>query len=131
MDTSEQYIKMCKKAVEIQKTRPMTNSLLPDLFLVTKYVRRCPECEPDGYVDWMYCPEHGVATIESQWEEVVAGVYGPLTKAIWLPRQDQLQDMVSIPLSSLLYDFQVFIRDIAIEGNFSNSLQWSNSGLPS
>ncbi len=38
---------------------------------------------------------------------------------IWLPRQDQLQAMATLPIARLVHVFQEFIRDSAIAGIFS------------
>jgi hypothetical protein len=91
MDTSEEYVKMCEKAVEIQSS-----------------------WKPKEW-DYIYCPEEGVVVISGY--ETDMGQYGHgiaafndndaisypcynyvgdeavVPKHIWLPRQDQLQAM--------------------------------------
>ena len=75
MDTSEQYILMCELAKEIQK--------------------RWDEC--DDY-DIIYYESHGqVPVIEvytpHQTYEYLETNLDDMSKFVWLPRQDQLQDM--------------------------------------
>ncbi len=68
MDTSQEYIKMCKKAGEIQElTRNYEDS--KDFWI-------CKNCEGLGRMHW---PKYEVC---KDWS------------GIWLPRQDQLQEMV-------------------------------------
>jgi len=76
MDTSEHYIKMCEKAEEIQE---IWHSTLDD----------------DGH-EFVYCREHNAL------REYADGGYlwCPQTRCesrydVWLPRQDQLQEMVN------------------------------------
>lgn len=61
MDTSETYIKMCERAVEIQKGKP--------------------ELEDTDYVYCYYCKKIHLA-------------YHMENDNVWLPRQDQLQEML-------------------------------------
>lgn len=71
MDTSEQYIKMCEKAEEIQKLcslEELTTSPNPEPYITTHL---------DSYF-----------YINHPWRDTWT------YKVIWLPRQDQLQDMV-------------------------------------
>lgn len=62
MDTSETYIKMCRKARGIQRLKP------------------------DGSQgEFVYCEREVYQEVDDR----------PLTPYIWLPRQDQLQEMVN------------------------------------
>jgi len=80
MDTSKEYIRMCEKADEIQEARiPRKDDiLLHDI---------CPKCMLETEVHpnpmYMHTCEH------CKWN----GNYRDLL-FIWLPRQDQLQEMV-------------------------------------
>ena len=80
MDTSKEYIRMCEKADEIQEARiPRKDDiLLHDI---------CPKCMLETEVHpnpmYMHTCEH------CKW----SGNYNDLL-FIWLPRQDQLQDML-------------------------------------
>lgn len=82
MDTSETYIKMCEKAEEIQKLR-MSNEF------------------DDG--DWFYDREEAEVypVVGSWWYhhqsacfEVMGGDINCIDTDVWLPRQDQLQEML-------------------------------------
>ncbi len=76
MDTSPEYIKQCEKATDIQKLRDAKR--IGDFFFSQLDVERC--C----FVNYP-CPEQPSHTeAECYVPEVVA----------WLPRQDQLQEMV-------------------------------------
>lgn len=66
MDTSEEYIEMCRKADEIQKLSPTTDD----------FTRRPISISKEG--NWFYIQSVGSIGYNS----------------IWLPRQDQLQDML-------------------------------------
>lgn len=61
MDTSPEYVKMCDKALEIQKLYPRAGC-------------DCGNCG-SGKAEWGYSPR--------------------LKKMVWLPRQDELQEMVT------------------------------------
>lgn len=61
MDTSEQYVKMCEKAEEIQEHSPHGSQ-----------------------GEFVYCEGETYQEMDDM----------PLTPFIWLPRQDQLQEMV-------------------------------------
>lgn len=73
MDTSKQYIRMCEKAEEIQKEKP-----------------------DEAENSYFYCNLHKIILANDD------GVYycqrclndGEDIEAIWLPRQDQLQEML-------------------------------------
>ena len=69
MDTSEQYIKMCAKAVDIQKVRVLANG------------------------DYEVRLKHGRGQVEVHHHREITAHYRP-SKIIWLPRQDQLQAMI-------------------------------------
>jgi hypothetical protein len=96
MDTSETYIKMCEKAVEIQALRkPYSNERHPDLFVdgdvlfvdgkiyiyAIKSVTLRDWQDANGKVLYIATAEDG------------RGHYNK-RKVVWLPRQDQLQEMV-------------------------------------
>lgn len=84
MDTSETYIKMCEKAEEIQRQK---------FFRVATYFQ-------DLYAtgDWFSwndkraCPESGVKqSFDDGWSKEF---WEFPSSSVWLPRQDQLQEMV-------------------------------------
>ena len=98
MDTSETYIKMCD-CPEIQDHRPNIQTLV-----------------------WCtgICHEHG----NTYWQKPGRMVFGGSSsrKVIWLPRQDQLQEMVkwTTPFYHMLIELSVFYRDTAGIGELSS-----------
>jgi len=82
MDTSEQYIKMCEKAEEIQRLRPIE-----------------PPFDKWEAGDFYAadCPLGPCVSVHND-----AGSYGLGQFTTWLPRQDQLQEMM---MPSLGNDF--------------------------
>lgn len=104
MDTSKEYIDMCRKATEIQN---------PDRSIAGNYYELNGNLCISGYVrDWHF---------DELWLYTIP--YGDMCKAytrdelVWLPRQDQLQDMMlpancnSADVSDTLYDFNVFVAN--------------------
>lgn len=91
MDTSETYIKMCEKADKIQKGHRLEE---PDFIAILETLggHSIPE-----YKEWRpnsYCEE-----------------YEPYDKpTIWLPRQDQLQEMVRHAGYAGFNGFKYFIK---------------------
>lgn len=91
MDTSKEYIKMCEKAVEIQK---LLDKGLP------YNVVFCPHCDDIRYVQWdSFCwrEKYGNGDKLQEWTSDYDTSDHPHyhgNKAIWLPCQDQLQEMV-------------------------------------
>ena len=90
MDTSEKYIEMCRAAEEIQKLKPT---------------------EADART-WFYCTEHKRfleynSELEYQW----CGSWNDWhssdgeERVIWLPRQDQLQDLLNDDLRDIAEGF--------------------------
>ncbi len=93
MDTSETYIEMCD-CPEIQGWHHGSD---PVGFLVWKQGSRklvCGKCEE--YVESDFCPDCGSASQfeEGAWNLNQFNAIGPFLDGIWLPRQDQLQEMV-------------------------------------
>ncbi len=72
MDTSETYVKMCEKAKEIQKIRPPTSGSAYHEYFADGTTFDILH-EDNGYY---FGPGNGVT--------------------VWLPRQDQLQDMAGV-----------------------------------
>ncbi len=86
MDTSETYVKMCEKAVEIQHQTPKSIYVgsKPGSFFYSRYVSRIVNAE------YAQNPE----------------------TVIWLPRQDQLQEMVRgeyKDIKEMIHDFGPFL----------------------
>ena len=100
MDTSEQYIKMCEKATEIQEGKPQDGvggSWLQGSIIVD-----------DGFQSERGDFYHIVDTEDERVCESCGHSerYIKCTKSTWLPRQDQLQEMM-IPYG--LYAFYNFV----------------------
>jgi len=96
MDISETYIKMCD-CPEIQGQHRGND---PIGFLVWRRGSRkliCGKCEE--YVESDFCPKCGSASEfeEGVWTLNQFNAIGPYRDGIWLPRQDQLQEMVNPP----------------------------------
>jgi len=82
MDTSETYIKMCEKAVEIQAGKKFQGTEVGDYFYD----------HDKGLVAWQFCMANLI----------------PI-RYIYLPTQDQLQEMVEVDYKELLFLLDVFI----------------------
>lgn len=95
MDISEEYIEMCRKSQEIQDLRSKFQSYQEGDFYsdtlnikVASYYPSCQEYAEDGHDDF----------IKSR-----------RSCEVWLPRQDQLQEILNLPLNDLLDVFIGFI----------------------
>jgi len=102
MDTSKEYILMCKEAKEIQTEWSKTEELMElgrdgDYYYNTKGLIN--QVRIRGTQDDDDFPGDGIT--------FPCETYG----AIWLPRQDQLQDMVNLKIPRLVYDFRSFVAD--------------------
>lgn len=96
MDTSETYIKMCQKAVEIQKEWKVEKG---DWYiLVEEKIDKCVNSIKKGVPECV-----GLITFPYNEEEI--GIldgyddrdFFKRTDFVWLPRQDQLQEMINVP----------------------------------
>jgi len=101
MDTSEQYIKMCEKATEIQEQKPLDydGNLRDGEYFSGDYITHCDDMTITEFVGKAsYC--------EDCWYN-----QKPTDDYTWLPRQDQLQAMVVNPhVIGRLYDFADFVH---------------------
>ncbi len=95
MDCGKAYIKMCTAAVEIQESRPLR--------------------DPLSFGDVFCCPTHGVIILGMMAVGLCCGTLERPTKKVWLPRQDQLQKMVSADwgddIGGFAFAFHVFIHE--------------------
>jgi len=99
MDTSEKYIKMCEKAGEIQDFKKLPCDSGVDIERESFYVSK-----EDGQY-WRLCPESYVFNTTVQGYVSAKPRFGckvqkreiiwKANEVIWLPRQDQLQEMLS------------------------------------
>jgi hypothetical protein len=108
MDTSETYIKMCEKAIEIQ-------TMKVPVFLPRKWAPKKKEEEEGAFIDGDYVwvvreslselyilGGDGYYIYQREGEEIEisscgycdGGIEDKFDKLIWLPRQDQLQEMI-------------------------------------
>lgn len=85
MDQSKKYIEMCEKAEEIQKQKPKKGDFYA-----------WPERNGEKEVDVLHEMLMEVLFGDSIYNETVA---------TWLPRQDQLQEMMNQEFHQLLDDF--------------------------
>jgi len=83
MDTSKEYIKMCEKAKEIQKIGKISKGW-SGIFRIGEYIY------------------FGVWGGHNGVEDVAERI-------IWLPRQDQLQEMVDYDLTNRCVEFYCFV----------------------
>jgi len=103
VDTSKEYIEMCEKAVEIQdKWIPQSTDIVKGEFV--------------GFIKEA-SPNYALRRFDSDKE--IYGKYAWYEKMelIWIPRQDQLQDMVNIEvigyshIKGLILGFKRFCMD--------------------
>ncbi len=114
MDTSEKYIKMCEKAEEIQrewkpnKVDAVIIKLLRDesgLFRLPSGIQYLERKQPDPYTGW-----HMVGSDPN--------IHYMFKRFIWLPRQDQLQEILQYRNQSYLLDrCNEFVEDLWEQGN--------------
>ena len=90
MDTSERYIEMCRAAVEIQKTwNPHTG----DFYVSTSpFIRYTPQ----------------IISRVANFPMPASGEYSET----WLPRQDQLQDMIDDNFVAIFDQFHKYLREL-------------------
>ena len=87
MDTSDKYVKMCGKAIEIQMAWVLANG------------------------DFEVRLKHGRGQVEVHHHREMTAYYKP-EDHLWLPRQDQLQEMLSWKFpNKFRYIVFVFFRD--------------------
>jgi len=101
MDTGKTYIKMCKKAEEVQGIAEVQNYDSHGNYYA----------DDRTMVSWFYC-DCGIF-VDSRHDDYV----------IWLPRQDQLQEMViekgewiTDEIYRLVCDFSTFVEVICVMG---------------
>jgi hypothetical protein len=97
MDTTEKYIKMCEKAEEIQQLEPKEyGANFGNWYWEITINVKCPTCK--SYDSGVYCSQCGSKLIIEETGYITVGESASEKQYIWLPRQDQLQEMVlSVP----------------------------------
>ncbi|GAG05445.1 unnamed protein product [marine sediment metagenome] len=92
MDTSEQFIKMCEKAEEIQE---IADDYIDSFSISCWYSPNHVQCKghfTDWHMGYKYCPVCRKPLKITQEYSICLRIKGDDT--IWLPRQDQLQEML-------------------------------------
>ena len=92
MDTTPEYIKMCEKAEEIQKT---WNPLDGDLHILVD------DSYKSGYSDIRLT--YGITSLREERKVAWLTRSSSTLGVIWLPRQDQLQEMMKDGLSTGIF----------------------------
>ena len=102
MDTSETYKKMCEKAEEIRGCAKNIRSDFEDIVsCYWAYYKKCKCGRIYNYSD-KYCSECGSKLKSMKKRQVRTGQTVP-EDFIWLPRQDQLQEMLKDGLSTGIF----------------------------
>ncbi len=114
MDISETYIKMCEKAEEIQKLRPRPNESEPDDYLYTSFFFNSTNRHIE-ILKWDNDEDHPII-----------GGYGDRGNTfIWLPRQDQLQEMIEyVSHRKEAVNFAYWINDLPGVYSWSMEQLW-------
>src|SRR3990167_1543710 len=106
MDTSQIYIEMCAKAEEIQNQRPFKGKKEYSRYYLDDYITVVPLYIPK--TSWNY-------RTTAIWECFMKK-YDIRCQYIWLPRQDQLQEMTGLPLWRLNFDYSKWLYDVDDNG---------------
>ena len=108
MDNTKEYILQCEKAEEIQLLKPNPKE---------------EDRNDVEYVSYFYLPEEERVEIlkfdNDEDHPIIGGYHDDESGAIWLPTQDQLQDLLNYELSDLTYDFNEFNFDKKFGGLLS------------
>jgi hypothetical protein len=96
VDLSPEYVKMCGKAKEIQDSRPLDGGFDSEMSWawIDATIHRCLKC---GFViGTPFCPQcGGTSNIEHEgYVDTLSSAERSDYDNVWLPRQDQLQDMI-------------------------------------
>jgi len=107
MDTSKEYIEMCEKAEEIQGNHKIVSG--------------------DYFNDGEICAE--VLEVENNEGYLIKSIYGKYflpSECVWLPRQDQLQEMINQDyLTGFIYDLYEFSKEWLYHDN-GNDLRFTS-----
>lgn len=122
MDTTPEYVKMCEKAKEIQNNRPDSEELWENelsFAWVKEDVLWCSKCNGEASFG-TYCVSCGTRLMNKEGNGYLCSLgdaegYG---YNVWLPRQDQLQDMVDH--DAYQYGLIVRLHDWVQEGNINS-----------
>jgi hypothetical protein len=112
MDKSDKYIKMCQLAVEIQKDY---NPTIGD-FVYFNGMKEIEDMIVSEGEEWQNGALRPWAIYDSSFGEIIP-TKEQLQKTVWLPRQDQLQEMIKeyytikghYAIENLTHDFNDFV----------------------
>lgn len=131
MDTSKENIKMLEKAKEIQKLRRLGNRQWGDFYCF----KLSQKSKREWYANGKHLPEDTIIIMANEWHSADIGMKQEPTLSfpdrdyIWLPRQDQLQEMVREEewgcdwTDHLLDDFENWRREYGIQ-NWTMEQLW-------
>ena len=117
MDISKTYAKMCEKAWEIQQWWQ------PEPFDINKKNK----CLGDVYLH--HCVDQWADDNPYDVIEVYFAQKIDKTRVVWLPRQDQLQEMLEFPTGSFKYNFWDALADL-YEWSFSANWEKFKDYIP-
>lgn len=101
MDTSKEYVEMCRKAVEIQQLK--------------QYVDGC-------YYSDVYSGKQYVSIVCNSCEIEYGGDMEFSDTAVWLPRQDQLQEIMDVSgIDDLESIFHAWYQEILIDKGYKKT----------
>ncbi len=111
MDTSKEYIELCKQATEIQELWQYEDG---DYFQ-TRFEKSDGDYFKGRTIVTCLCVAHN---IKDSYGDTYVNEDAPKGKYIWLPRQDQLQEMLTFDARSYL----ALIKDFA----YANALNFTS-----
>ena len=126
MDVSPEYVKMCEKAEEIQAERELKEG---DWYAYLRPVEGAV-CGFHTRQEFLDNPNEGwakssVCMVSQNDNGELGHVFTPAIEHCWLPRQDQLQEMLGIPWQQVLVGkFAGFVASQLIPNNGSMEQLW-------
>ena len=109
MDVSPIYIKMCEKAEEIQSSRREEHNKDTGKWQAGDFWTTLFEVNKGNKFTFV------VPAYRDAWADLPHYIHHPI-ECIWLPRQDQLQEMANKPIDELWCDFSAWVDIRAIRG---------------
>ena len=125
MDTREKYIKMCEKAEEIQREwKPKCGDIIQTTHWDEKMKREGRDVftifEYEGILRFKIEEIFPIDILSDCFLDILQG-----QDVVWLPRQDELQDMMGIEsIPTLLSQFNEFVfKNVSYVSQFIDSLE--------
>lgn len=106
MDTSEVYVKMCREAKEIQSKKTAFDK--GDIYF---WQNRFNKDNKDVHISLNQEEYSGLKWSKDSYNRINGEQFGGF--AVWLPRQDQLQAMLKLPIWTLNQGFQHWFLEYA------------------